>query len=98
MKLALSSDHRGLGLLKVIASELEDMGHDVVLFAPPPALVVMAWRSNHRLVRCAHSIKPRARGALSLSVSVCLSLSVVSAGPAALKPSSGALCSLMKPS
>ena len=25
MKLALSSDHRGLGLLKVIASELEDM-------------------------------------------------------------------------
>ena len=35
MKLGLSSDHRGLGLLKIIASELEDMGHDVVLFAPP---------------------------------------------------------------
>ena len=35
MKLGLASDHRGLGLLKVIASELEEMGHDVVLFAPP---------------------------------------------------------------
>jgi ribose 5-phosphate isomerase B len=35
MKLGLSSDHRGLQLLQVIASELKDMGHEVVLFAPP---------------------------------------------------------------
>jgi ribose 5-phosphate isomerase B len=34
MKIGLSSDHRGLHLLQVIASELEDMGHEVVMFAP----------------------------------------------------------------